>query len=198
MRYLSLLVAVLALVASCSQLDMKEARYRNNLKDYDALIEKAAPELREVVESKKKAYEEAHAKLPSAEQERIDALVALNAQAEKEVKELETQVEAANKERASADAQAMAAYRKSFVGTWEGDGMRLRIGDDGTVDYERKSGAVNKSLTGTSIKEFRKDSFDVSLLGVSTTFRIDQAPKQSDGAWTMTIDGAKLTRVGGP
>jgi hypothetical protein len=193
-----ILVALVALILSCSQLDMKEARYRNNLKDYDALIERATPDLRQTVESRKKAYEEAHAKLPASEQERIAALVALNEQAEKEIKELESKVEAASKQRAAVDEQAMAAYRKKFVGTWEGDGMRLKIGEDGTVDYERKKGAVNKSLTGASIKEFRKDSFDVSLLGISTTFKIDQEPQENDGVWTMSVDGTKLTRIAGP
>jgi hypothetical protein len=193
-----LLISLVALLLSCSQLDMKEARYRNNLKDYDSLAQKAGPDLKKSIEAKKKAYEEAHDKLPANEQERIKGLVALNDQAEKEIAALQSQVEEANREKAAADKQAMAAYRKKFVGTWEGGGMRLRIGDDGKVDYERKKGAVDKSLSGAKIEEFRKGSFDVSLLGVSTTFKIDQEPMEKDGVWTMTIDGVQLTRVAGP
>ena len=91
----------------------------------------------------------------------------------------------------------MDAYRAKFVGTWEGDGMRLRIEPGGRVEYERSSGGVNKSLNGASVSEFRRDAFDVSLMGIKTTFKIDKEPTEDNGVWTMTVDGARLKKVGG-
>ncbi len=193
----SLLLLLIALLA-CGDLSMEEAGYRNNVKDYDALVEKAKPPMKATVEAKRKAYKEAHDKLPKDEAARIKALKALNKATDKEIDELEAKVEAANKVWAVANAKAMKTYQAKFVGTWEGDGMRLRIDEKGGVDYTRKSGAVNKSLTGASVKEFRRDSFDVSLVGIKTTFKIDKEPKEDKGVWTMTVDGANLTKVAGP
>nr|HMR07045.1 hypothetical protein [Polyangiaceae bacterium] len=192
------LVLLLVALLACGDLSMEEAGYRNNLKDYDALVEKAHPPMKATVEAKRQAYKEAHDKLPAAEAERVKALTALNKAADKEIEDLEGKVEAANKVHAAANASAMKAYQAKFVGTWEGDGMHLRIDEKGGVDYTRKSGAVNKSLTGASVKEFRREAFDVSLLGVKTTFKIDAEPKEVGGVWSMTVDGAKLTKVAGP
>jgi hypothetical protein len=190
------LVLFVTLVA-CNGLSMKEAGYRNNVKDYNELVEKAKPPLKANVEAKRAAYQEAYGKLPSAEAERIKALDALNKAADKEIKELEAQVETANKANAAKDKAAMDEYRAKFVGTWEGDGMRLRIEPGGRVEYERSSGAVNTRLNGASVSEFRRDAFDVSLMGMKTTFKIDKAPTEENGKWTMTVDGARLEKVGG-
>ncbi len=194
---ISLLLLLAALLA-CGDLSMAEAGYRNNVKDYDALVEKAHPPMKATVEAKRQAYQEAHDKLPAGESERAKALTALNTAADKEIAELEAKVETANQEHAAANATAIKEYQAKFVGTWEGDGMHLRIDEKGGVDYTRKSGAVNKTLTGASVKEFRRDAFDVSLVGIKTTFKIDEEPKEVDGVWSVTVDGAKLTKVAGP
>lgn len=188
---------LLVVLLACNGLSMKEAGYRNNVKDYNELVEKATPPLKATVEAKRAAYQEAYAKLPSAESDRIKALDALNKAADKEIKDLEAQVEAANKANAAKDKAAMDAYQAKFVGTWEGDGMRLRIEPGGRVEYERSSGGVNKSLNGASVSEFRRDAFDVSLMGIKTTFKIDKEPTEDNGVWTMTVDGARLKKVGG-
>jgi hypothetical protein len=34
-------------------------------------------------------------------------------------------------------------------------------------------------------------------MGMKTTFKIDKAPTEENGKWTMTVDGARLEKVGG-
>ena len=194
MRTFTALVLSIAL-AACSDLDMKEAGYRNNVKDFDGLIATASPEMKVELEQKKAAYVAEHGKLPTAEAERIAALAAMNERTDKELKELTERVEKGSAANAAANEQAMKEYQKTFVGTWDGDGMHLVVEPGGGVTYTRKKGGVDKSLSGASIAKFRKESFDVSLLGISTTFVIDVPPHQEDGAWKCTIDGAKLTRT---
>jgi hypothetical protein len=99
--------------------------------------------------------------------------------------------------RAAAEAQAsdaeVAKYRQSFVGHWVSVNMQLTITPDGSVDYKRLEGGSKRSITGT-IHSFRRDGFDVSVLGIKTTFRIDRPPHDEGGARKMTIDGVELTR----
>lgn len=87
-------------------------------------------------------------------------------------------------------------YRKTFFGAWKGDGMELTITSSGRVKYKRKKGMINKSFTA-KITDFKKSSFEVGFMGISTTFEIDQPPHRQGGKWKMTIDGVELTRVRG-
>lgn len=189
-----LLLGLFLVLLACGKLDMQEAGYRNNVKEYDALLAKAAPELAARLKAKKEAYVAAHEALPKGESARVAALKTLNDATDAELKAFSAEVEAASKVTAASNAAAMTTYKATFVGDWEGDGMSLSIGADDRVEYSRKTGGVEKSLKGASVKEFRRESFDVSLLGIKTTFKIDKPPAEVDGQWKMTIDGAELVR----
>lgn len=191
------LIGLFILLLACGKLDMVEARYRNNVKEYDALIGKSTPPLKTTIETSKQAYVDAHGKLPEAESERIPALKALNDKAEADLKKLTAEVEAQSSANAAAQQKAVAKLKTELKGTWQGQGMTLRITDDDKVHYERK-GSVNKSLTGASLGEVKPNEFTVSLLALKTTFRIDSPPTEKDGVWTMKVDGVELTRVAGP
>jgi len=73
--------------------------------------------------------------------------------------------------------------------------MKLRISPAGMVNYERKTGAGNRTINAF-LSEFQRHQFKVGFMGINTTFRIDRAPYQEAGKWKMKIDGVELTRVG--
>lgn len=91
-----------------------------------------------------------------------------------------------------------------FVGGWVSkDGnAKLAISSEGHVDYVRQQSsrppAAENGATHTSIdapaQAWTDSSFTVGALGLSTDFTIDQAPKQIDGVWHMTVDGIEYTR----
>lgn len=84
--------------------------------------------------------------------------------------------------------------KADYVGEWRAVGMELVITADGSVEYERSSGGISKSVNGP-IKEFRGDDFVVGILFLTTTFEVSETPHQVGGMWKMVVDGVELTRV---
>ena len=90
------------------------------------------------------------------------------------------------------------ADKKDYVGDWRGefDGgtMRLNIGSDGSVNYERKKGSSTKSISGGRISKFDGDDFEVKILLMTTTFKVEKPPYQDGETWKMVVDGVELSR----
>lgn len=91
------------------------------------------------------------------------------------------------------------ADKKDYIGDWrgefEGDGtMKLTIGSDGSVNYERKKGSSTKSISGGKISKFDGDDFEVKILLMTTTFKVAKPPYQDGDTWKMVVDGVELSR----
>ena len=84
--------------------------------------------------------------------------------------------------------------RLDYVGEWRSKEMGLLILADGSVSYKRLKGGATTSVSGP-LKRFEGDDFVVGVLFMTTTFDVTEAPHEIGGAWTMTVDGVRLTRV---
>ena len=90
------------------------------------------------------------------------------------------------------------ADKRDYIGDWHGqfDGgsMKLSIASDGAVNYERKKGSGTKSISGGKITKFDGDDFEVKVLLMSATFKVEKPPYQDGETWKMTVDGVELSR----
>jgi len=88
--------------------------------------------------------------------------------------------------------------KKNYIGEWRGSlpggSFRLSIAPDGSVNYERKEGSKSKSISGGKISKFEGDNFEVKVLLLSTTFKVDKPPHQNGRLWKMTVDGVDVSR----
>jgi len=188
---------VAVVVAGCCNLDMREETYQSRLKALDALAADAPAELGAQIRARKAEFEARYAKVPKTEAGK-DEVGKLNQEMMAYMGEVSPTVEAHRAglaaKKAAEEGAAVAELRKQFVGHWKGDGMDLLIAPDGTVKYERLKGGSSRKLTGATISAFRRDSFDVTLLLMTTTFKIDRAPYQEEGRWHVVIDGAHMVR----
>lgn len=89
------------------------------------------------------------------------------------------------------EAKPLPEGKKDYAGSWGGQGMKLIIGADGRIDYERDGTSVRGP-----IQKFEGDDFTVGAFGLSTTFDVEEAPHEMDnGIWRMKVDGVDLVRV---
>ena len=90
------------------------------------------------------------------------------------------------------------ADKKEYIGDWRGESadgsMELRIGSDGSVNYERKKGSNTKTISGATITKFDGDDFEVKVLLMSATFKVSKPPYQDGEKWKMVVDDVELTR----
>lgn len=90
------------------------------------------------------------------------------------------------------------ADKKDYIGDWRGQfpggSLRLSIGPDGTVNYERKEGSTSKSISNGTIKKFDGNDFEVEAFIVSTTFKVEKPPYRDGPVWKMTVDGVEVSR----
>jgi len=86
------------------------------------------------------------------------------------------------------------ADKADYAGMWEGDGVRVEIGADGRVSYDRKKGAGNEHIEGP-IAGWSEDGFVVGVMTQKTSFEINEAPHQESGTWTMVINGDTVYRI---
>ena len=84
--------------------------------------------------------------------------------------------------------------RLDYVGEWRSNEMGLLILADGSVSYKRLKGGATTSVSGP-LKRFEGDDFVVGVLFMTTTFDVTEPPHEIGGAWKMTVDGVRLTRV---
>lgn len=81
----------------------------------------------------------------------------------------------------------------SLVGVWDGGGMHLEIGADGSFSYVR-SGLANRHVQGARIDNITATSFDMKVLALSSTFVVNAPPAVIDGEVRMTVDGVVVTK----
>lgn len=89
---------------------------------------------------------------------------------------------------------SMTDERLNYVGEWQGNEMSLLIVADGTISYQRSTDGTTISID-SPIKTFEGDNFVVGLFFMTTTFVVTEPPHEVDGAWKMTVDQVRLTRV---
>ena len=94
----------------------------------------------------------------------------------------------------SACADPLPPDRLNYVGEWQSKEMVLVILADGSVSYKRLKKGATVSVNGP-LKEFVGDDFVVGVLFVTTTFDVSEPPREINGEWSMTVDGAKLIRI---
>ena len=95
----------------------------------------------------------------------------------------------------SCKGQPVPENKKSYVGTWVGDGITLIISSDGGLSYQKVRSAGRTSVHGP-IQEFAEREIRAGVWIFSAKFRIDQEPALVDGKWMMEVDGEKLTKLG--
>lgn len=93
-----------------------------------------------------------------------------------------------------ADPVPVPPSKAAYVGEWLGEKMRLKIHQDGHVEYKRDR--PNKHLDlNVDLQGFDGDNFDVGTSFVRSTFVVSKPPHRENGKWKMTVDGVELTRV---
>lgn len=80
---------------------------------------------------------------------------------------------------------------ESLAGHWEAEGMRLHVATDGKLHYARGGTKID----GATVSNITPTSFEAGVFGITTTFKVDQAPHIVDGKVLMTVDGVALTWV---
>jgi hypothetical protein len=181
----------LAVLAGGCKFD--EGYFNRRIEELDQIAAKAGPETRKKIEQKKTELRQAFDRLPA--EGRSAALHELGKRAKAAVGEAEKLLAGEAEAAKRVEAAKLQEYRKLFVGTWKGKGMHLAISPAGSVHYERgQGGAMSRKVTAP-ITEFQRGHFKVGFMGITTTFRIDQPPREVDGVWKMKVDGVELTRV---
>lgn len=84
--------------------------------------------------------------------------------------------------------------KSAYVGEWLGEKMRLKIQQDGHVEYMRDRPHKHLSLN-VDLQGFDGDNFDVGTSFLRSTFVVSQPPHRENGKWKMTVDGVELTKV---
>lgn len=82
----------------------------------------------------------------------------------------------------------------AYAGEWRGGNVHLVITLEGSVQYERRDGAANVSVSAP-IQRFEGDNFVVGVGPFNTTFVVTKPPHLVDGQYRMVVDGVELTRT---
>jgi hypothetical protein len=93
-----------------------------------------------------------------------------------------------------ADPVPVPANKAAYVGEWLGEKMRLKIHQDGKVEYKRDQPGKNVSLS-IELQCFDGDNFDAGWSVFHSTFVVSKPPHRVQGKWKMMVDGVELTKV---
>jgi hypothetical protein len=74
--------------------------------------------------------------------------------------------------------------------------VRLEIELAGSIHYERDDGSTKVEINAPIIA-FEGDDFGVGFGMARTTFAVTDPPRWDGEAWTMVVDGRRLTRAAG-
>ena len=88
--------------------------------------------------------------------------------------------------------------KSAYAGDWRAANMKLRITQEGMVEYKREeklAGVRTSSEVNGPLRRFEGDNFVVGIPGISTTFVVSRAPYQHEGRWKMVVDGVELWRI---
>lgn len=91
-------------------------------------------------------------------------------------------------------AEPVPADKKAYIGEWLGEKMRLKIPQDGHIEYKRDQPGKNLNLS-VDLQGFNGDNFDVGTSFLRSTFIVSKPPHREQGKWKMTVDGVELTRA---
>lgn len=86
--------------------------------------------------------------------------------------------------------------KSDYAGDWQGVNMRLYIGSNGNVSYQRVRGASRTSINAP-LQRFEGANFFVGVGPLTTRFEVTRPPHRVGNVWKMTVDGVELTRVAG-
>jgi len=191
-----LLVLGAALTSMCSSLEYDDGYLERRIEALDGILATLGPESRKELDAGKTSLLADFQKLPQGEQ-RQAALNRLCDRAHAMIEQAKKLQQMEATARKVVRAALIKERQQKFIGHWKGKDMLLEISESGAVKYERGAeGGMKKSVTA-GITDFQEDHFKVGLMGITTTFRIDKPPAETDHGWKMTIDGVELTRVGG-
>lgn len=93
-----------------------------------------------------------------------------------------------------ADPVPVPAAKSAYVGEWLGEKMRLKIHQDGRVEYKRDRPDKQVNLN-INLQGFDGDNFDAGVGFIHSTFVVSKPPHRENGKWKMTVDGVDLTKV---
>ena len=82
----------------------------------------------------------------------------------------------------------------AYAGEWRGGNVHLVITPQGSVQYERRNGGANVSVSAP-IQRFEGDNFVVGVGPFNTTFVVSKPPHLVNGQYRMVVDGVELTRT---
>ena len=91
-------------------------------------------------------------------------------------------------------AEPIPPERIAYAGEWRGTNVVLLITPDGRVDYQRRGGNANVTVTAP-IQRFEGDDFVVGVGPFNTRFVVSKPPHLVEGQYRMVVDGIELTRV---
>jgi hypothetical protein len=95
---------------------------------------------------------------------------------------------------AACTGKPLPADKADYAGRWRGPGVTLEITADGHARYDRAEGNGRVKIDGP-IQGFDGDDFVVGVMVVTTSFDVTAPPTETNGVWTMTVDGVVLTRA---
>jgi hypothetical protein len=82
---------------------------------------------------------------------------------------------------------------QNLVGTWKGNGFDLLITADGGASYHRISGSGETTFKGP-LNSISDQQIEFGFLFFHTKLVIEEAPRQVDGKYEMTVDHVRLVR----
>ena len=86
------------------------------------------------------------------------------------------------------------AEKADYVGEWEGPEMYLSIAPNGHVEYKRRQGRTETTISGP-LQEFKGNDFLVGIPFLTATFVVSKPPYKEGDTWKMVVDGVELTKV---
>jgi hypothetical protein len=84
--------------------------------------------------------------------------------------------------------------RAAYAGEWRGTGATLSISHDGSLYFEKVAGGSRKRIKGP-IQGFDGDDISVGVLFIKSTIDVSKPPTETNGVWTMTVEGIEVTRA---
>lgn len=193
MKYIIILLIISMMFIGCG-LKEQEYFFKLNLKELDKYMEKGGTHDKRAIILKKNFFFNRYNSLPLEKKERSDKLGKLSQDLNKYLANLKENTNKEAEVKKELFEKNMKNVFKNFVGVWKAVGMDLVITEDGSVNYKRYKGGWKKEING-KFKEFKGNTFVVSVLFVPVSFRIDQPPHKEGYYWKMKIDGIELTKI---
>lgn len=83
--------------------------------------------------------------------------------------------------------------KQPYIGTWKSNAVTLLITPEGDLSWEQ-TGVVGRSIP-VPIKEFTETKIIAGVLFLTTEFSIDEPAQESQGIWSVTVNGFKLYKT---